>query len=112
MNEKTDLNVQNQELYDKAVEALMRVYDPEIPVNIWLLGLIYEVQPSVERRHIDISMTLTSPACPVAGNIVIEVEYRLLAIEGVDTVKVDLTWDPPWSPEMMSEEARLELGFM
>ncbi|MBN2799806.1 MAG: DUF59 domain-containing protein [Deltaproteobacteria bacterium] len=112
MSEQTDLTEQNQVMYDEAVKALMKVYDPEIPVNVWLLGLIYEVQPSVERKHIDVVMTLTSPACPVAGSIVVEIEYRLLAIEGVETVNVELTWDPPWSPEMMSEDARLELGYL
>lgn len=99
-------------LDQQVVEVLKKVYDPEIPINIYFLGLIYEISVDEARRHASVVMTLTSPGCPVAGNIVTEVEYRVMAIDGIDTVAVELTWDPPWTPSMMSEEARLELGYL
>jgi FeS assembly SUF system protein len=97
-------------LYDKIIEVLHTVHDPEIPVNIYELGLVYEVK--VEEGKVNIVMTLTAPACPVAGDIIFEVQSKVEAIEGVKDVHVQLTFDPPWSKDMMSEEARLELGFM
>ena len=92
------------------VEALRTVYDPEIPVNIYELGLIYDVNVS-QNGFVDINMTLTSPACPVAGSLPGEVEQRVLGVDGVTGAKVEVVWEPPWNPEMMSEEAKLELGF-
>jgi FeS assembly SUF system protein len=92
------------------VEALRTVYDPEIPVNIYELGLIYDVNVS-QNGFVDVNMTLTSPACPVAGSLPGEVEQRVLGVDGVTGAKVEVVWDPPWNPEMMSEEAKLELGF-
>jgi len=91
------------------VEVLRTVHDPEIPVNIYELGLVYDVdvQPA---GPVTIRMTLTSPACPVAGTLPIEVEEKVKAVDGVKTCRVDVVWDPPWTPAMMSEAAKLELG--
>ena len=91
--------------------ALETVYDPEIPVNVIALGLIYEVSVS-ENHDVKIVMTLTAPNCPVAGDIVQEVQDKSKAVEGVKDVHVQLTFDPPWDREMMTEEAKLELGFL
>lgn len=93
------------------IEALKSVYDPEIPVNIYELGLIYDVQVSDEGRA-EIRMTLTAPACPVAGMLVDEVAEKSGQVEGVATSHVELVWDPPWSPDRMSEAAKLELGML
>jgi FeS assembly SUF system protein len=91
------------------VDALQSIYDPEIPVNIYELGLIYDVdiEPSGDVR---LTMTLTSPACPVAESLPLEVESTVAALPGVQSVKVEIVWDPPWGPEMMSEAAKLDLG--
>lgn len=97
-------------LRDKIEAALHEVYDPEIPVNIWELGLVYEMK--IDGNVVWITMTLTAPACPVAGEIIQNVHDKVKAIEGVEEVHVQLTFDPPWTKDMMSEEARLELGFM
>jgi FeS assembly SUF system protein len=98
-------------LRDKVMEAIKSVYDPEIPVDIYELGLIYEVNV-YPVNNVYILMTLTSPSCPAAEEIPSEVEMKVRAIEGVSDVKVELTFDPPYSQEMMSEAAKLELGFM
>jgi len=98
-------------LRDKVLEAIKSVYDPEIPVDIYELGLIYEVNV-YPVNNVYILMTLTSPSCPAAEEIPSEVEMKVKAIEGVSDVKVELTFDPPYSQEMMSEVAKLELGFM
>ena len=98
-----------EETRQKVVEALRTCFDPEIPVNIYDLGLIYEVKVNEERRAY-VKMTLTSPACPVAGQLVGEVESKSAAVDGVETVEVDLVWDPPWDQSMLSEAAKLELG--
>lgn len=98
-------------LREKIEEQLKTVYDPEIPVNIWELGLVYEIKIK-ENNRIGIDMTLTAPGCPVAGDIIREVDEKVRNIEGVSDVDVHLTFDPPWTKEMMSEEARLELGFL
>jgi FeS assembly SUF system protein len=95
---------------DLIIERLRDVYDPEIPVNIYDLGLIYNVDVD-EANQANIIMTLTSPGCPVADMLVEDVRQAALAVENVATVDVDLTFDPPWDKSMMSEEARLELGF-
>lgn len=92
------------------VAALKTVYDPEIPVDIYELGLVYEVEVEAP-GNVSIQMTLTSPACPVAGTLPGEVEARVRSVEGVTDVVVDLVWDPPWGMEKMSEAARLQLGF-
>lgn len=100
-----------EQLRDKVEEVLRTVHDPEIPVNIWELGLVYEVKIEGEGK-VRITMTLTAPACPVAGEIIAEVQQKTESIEGVKDVHVHLTFDPPWDKSMMSDEARLELGFM
>ena len=92
------------------VEALKSCYDPEIPVDIYELGLIYGVDVD-ERGRVGIRMTLTSPACPVAGSLPGEVEQKVRSVPGVTEVAVELVWDPPWDREMMSEAAKLQLGF-
>ena len=99
------------QLRDRVIEALALVYDPEIPVNIYELGLIYDVSVNDE-ANVEITMTLTSPHCPVAESMPGEVEHRAKSVEGVGDVNVSLVWDPPWTPERMSEAARLELGMM
>jgi FeS assembly SUF system protein len=98
-----------QETEKKIVEVLRTCYDPEIPVNIYELGLIYEVNVNDE-GHAYVKMTLTSPACPVAGELVSEVEAKTGTVDGVQSVEIDLVWDPPWDPSMLSEAAKLELG--
>ncbi len=92
------------------VDVLKTVYDPEIPVDIWELGLIYDLDVD-EAGGVKIRMTLTSPMCPVAETLPPEVEAKARTVAGVSDVKLDLVWDPPWSPSMMSEAARLELNF-
>lgn len=98
-------------LRDNIEAVLKTVYDPEIPVNIWELGLIYDLKID-EENNIKITMTLTAPGCPVAGDIVAEVQQKTEAVEGVKSVHVHLTFDPQWNKSMMSEEAMLELGFL
>ena len=100
---------QREALKTEVVEALKTVYDPEIPVDIYELGLIYDVEVSAEAT-VAIRMTLTSPACPVAGILPTEVEQRVRAIEDVVQASVELVWEPPWTPERMSEAAKLELN--
>ena len=95
---------------EDVIAVLKTVYDPEIPVDIYELGLIYEVRVD-EERAVDIKMTLTSPACPVAGSLPGEVEMRARSVDGVSQVRVELVWDPPWDKDMMSEAAQLKLGF-
>lgn len=94
------------------LKALQSVYDPEIPVDIYQLGLIYSVEVSPE-KDVSILMTLTTPGCPVAGQMPGMVEYAVQSqVEGVRDVEVEIVWEPPWTPDLMSEAARLELGFM
>ena len=100
-----------QELKDKVVEALKSVYDPEIPVDVYELGLIYDIK-IFPVNNVYLLMTLTSPSCPSAESIPVEIEQKVREIEGVSDVSVELTFDPPYSTEMMSEVAKLELGFM
>jgi len=90
---------------------LKTVYDPEIPVDIYELGLIYDIAIS-EEGEVQVSMTLTSPSCPVAETLPAEVEQKVAAVHGVKSAKVSITFDPPWDKSMMSEEAQLELGFL
>jgi FeS assembly SUF system protein len=100
-----------ENLEDKIVAILKTIYDPEIPVDIYELGLIYEVQINKE-GHVDIDMTLTSPNCPVAESLPKDVKDKVESIEGVDSAEVHIVFDPPWDKDMMSEEAKLELGFL
>lgn len=102
-------SIEQTVLQGEVIEALRTVYDPEIPVNIYELGLVYEVAVS-EDSDVDVKMTLTSPGCPVAGTLPPEVQEKVAAIPGVEEARVEVVWDPPWSMEMMSEDARLELG--
>jgi FeS assembly SUF system protein len=100
-----------QEIEKDVVEALKSIYDPEIPVNIYELGLIYNVEVR-DDRSVEVRLTLTSPMCPVAGSLPPEVEAKVAQVAGVTASIVDLVWDPPWNPGMMSEAAKLELGMM
>jgi FeS assembly SUF system protein len=100
---------QIQEIEKKVVEALQTCYDPEIPVNIYELGLIYGIEINPE-GVVHIRMTLTSPACPAAGSLPPEVRFKAQTIPGVKDAKVEVVWDPPWTKERMSEAARLQLG--
>ena len=102
---------QMQEVGEKAVEKICQIYDPEVPVNIYELGLIYDIQVSDE-GDVEIEMTLTSPNCPVAETLPVEVEEKVKIVEEVRDVKVNITFDPPWTKDMMSEEAKLELGML
>ena len=99
------------ELGEKIVKVLKGIYDPEIPVDIYELGLIYDVMVSTE-YEVKILMTLTSPNCPVAESLPREVEDKIRKIENVKDVEVEITFDPPWSKDLMSEEAKLELGML
>ena len=98
-------------LYDQVVEACRSVYDPEIPVNIYDLGLIYTIEITDENA-VTVVMSLTAPGCPVAGEMPGWVAEAIEPLAGVKQVDVQLTWEPPWGMDMMSDEARLELGFM
>jgi FeS assembly SUF system protein len=98
-------------LFDAVVEALREIYDPEIPVNIYDLGLIYGVD-ATEDGHVVVTMTLTTPHCPVAESMPGEVELRVGSVPGVGSAEVNLVWDPPWDPAKMSDEAKLELGML
>jgi FeS assembly SUF system protein len=100
-----------EEIRERIIERLRTVYDPEIPVDIYELGLIYEVKVD-EGGKVGIRMTLTSPMCPAAEQLPPEVETMAREVEGVTGVELELVWDPPWTPERMSEAARLELGMM
>lgn len=99
----------NEQMRDNVIAALRTVYDPEIPINIYDLGLIYDIDLLPEGR-VDIRMTLTAPACPVADEMPGIVEERVMQVPGVDEVRVDLVWDPPWGRERLSEAAKLQLG--
>jgi FeS assembly SUF system protein len=99
----------SSELRQQVIQVLRTIYDPEMPVNIYELGLIYEVNVD-ETRFVSIRMTLTAPNCPVAGTLPPEVEAKVSGVPGVSGVKLDLVFDPPWTKNMMSEAAKLELG--
>lgn len=96
---------------DKVIETIKTIYDPEIPVNIFDLGLIYRVD-ILPIGNVQITMTLTAPSCPAAQTLPVEVDQKVRAIEGVNDVHVNVTWNPPWEKSMMSEEALLELGWL
>ncbi len=100
------------ELEERVIGALRTVFDPEIPVNIYDLGLIYGLTIDQQRNHVDIQMTLTAPGCPVAQTFPGEVEQRMVEVQGIDSAKVELVWDPPWTRERMSEAALLTLGML
>lgn len=100
-----------EDLKDKVVEVLKTCYDPEIPVNIYELGLIYDINVD-ESKNVGVNMTLTSPACPVAGTLPGEVEQKIRELPEVNKAKVEIVWEPQWSPDLMSDVARYELGMM
>ncbi len=99
-----------EDLEQKVIEVLQTVFDPEIPVNIYEIGLVYgiDIDPS---GAVVVRMTLTSPGCPVAVSLPLEVESKVQTVSGVTSARVDLVWEPPWNPSMMSEAAKLQLGF-
>ena len=99
------------QIRDQAIDILKTVYDPEIPVNIYELGLIYEVEVTDDEEVI-VTMTLTAPNCPVAGSLPLEVENKLKGLPGISDARVDITWEPPWEMSKMSEEAKLQLGLL
>lgn len=105
------INTHNTELTQRVIDTIKTCYDPEIPVDIWELGLIYEINLD-EENNLKVVMTLTSPSCPVAETLPPEVESKLREVEGIRSAKIDLTFEPPWDKEMMSEVAQLELGFI
>jgi FeS assembly SUF system protein len=97
-------------LHDRIVAVLRTIYDPELPVNIYDLGLIYTIE--IRERHVDVVMTLTSPNCPVAGSMPGQVECAIKSLDEVDDVCVELTWDPPWNSDSLSDEVKLTLGLL
>lgn len=108
----TTLNVSEiVALQDKIIEKVRTCYDPEIPVNVYDLGLIYDVQVA-PTGHVDVKMTLTAPGCPAAGTLPGEVEDKITVLPGVTSVKVQVVWEPPWDKTRMSEAAKLQLGFL
>lgn len=111
MKKETTEIINKQELEEKIISMLKTCYDPEIPVNIFELGLIYEIQIDNDANVI-VKMTLTSPACPVAGSLPGEVQEKVYSIPEVKNVRVELIWNPPWDKDMMSDAAKLELGML
>jgi FeS assembly SUF system protein len=107
MNENSD---KNAELKERIISALKEIYDPEIPVNIYDLGLIYRIDID-ENAIVHLDMTLTAPGCPVAQTFPIQVADAIRAVQGVEDVELEMVWDPPWSVERMTEEAKVALGF-
>ncbi len=106
-----EITIDTQELGEKIVKVLKTIYDPEIPVDIYELGLIYDVFVN-EDNDVKILMTLTSPNCPVAETLPVEVEEKVKSLDALKDVEVEITFDPPWTQELMSEEAKLELGML
>lgn len=111
-NEKMPGNEEELKMIEKAVEMLRTVFDPEIPVNVYDLGLIYKIDYTVEDKTLHVDMTLTAPSCPAADFIVEDVRQKLVSIKGPEKVDLRLVFEPEWTQDMMSEEAKLELGFM
>jgi FeS assembly SUF system protein len=109
--EQADAGEPGGATYEAVIDALKDIFDPEIPVNIYDLGLIYGVDVT-DGGHVAVTMTLTTPHCPVAESMPGEVEMRVSTVPGVGTVDVNLVWDPPWDPQKMSDEAKLELGML
>ena len=103
--------METEALREKVIETLQTIYDPELPVNIYELGLIYQIDV-LPINNVQILMTLTAPGCPAAQTLPVEVDQKVRQIEGVNDVYVTVTWNPPWNKTMMSEAAQLELGFL
>ncbi|MDE6297465.1 MAG: metal-sulfur cluster assembly factor [Muribaculaceae bacterium] len=108
----TSLQQEELEITEKAIEMLRTVFDPEIPVNVYDLGLIYKIDYETENKTLHVDMTLTAPSCPAADFIVEDVRQKLVSIEGPEKVDLRLVFEPEWNQDMMSEEAKLELGFL
>lgn len=106
-----DLDTRRKQLEERIIDTLRTIYDPEIPVDIYELGLIYNIEVNEDLEAV-VTMTLTSPSCPVAESMPLEVEEKVGKVPGITKSKVNLTFDPPWDKDMMSEAAMLELGFM
>ena len=106
------MNNEFLEKEEQIVRMLRTVFDPEIPVNIYDLGLVYMIDLSDDGKHLSVDMTLTAPNCPAVDFIVEDVRMKLESIEGIEDVQVNVVFDPPWDKDMMSDEAKLELGFM
>ena len=104
-------SVDREAIRERVIDVLRSVYDPEIPVNIYELGMIYDIDVD-DAANVKITMTLTSPSCPVAESLPREVEVQVNALEDVHAAQINLVWDPPWSPERMTEAAKLQLGMM
>lgn len=100
-----------KELENQIIAVIKTIFDPEIPVDIYELGLIYDVRIG-DDGHVDVDMTLTSPSCPVAETLPVEVEEKIVSVDGVKTAKINIVFDPTWTKDMMSEEAQLDLGFI
>ena len=109
MEEHQISTVEQNLIKNQAIEAIRTCYDPEIPVNIYDMGLVYDVLVAADGGVL-VNMTLTSPYCPAAQSLPIEVEQKVKTVPGVNAVKINVVWDPPWNPSMMTEAARLELG--
>ena len=105
---EAEANLSPEDLKEKVIAVLHTCYDPELPVNIYELGLVYDVQ--VDAGAVRVEMTLTSPGCPVAGSLAAEVQAKIQAIAGVKSAQVDIVWEPPWDKSRMSEAAKLQLG--
>ena len=105
------MNDDLQKLGEDVVGVLCQIYDPEIPVNIYELGLIYDVEVS-DQYDVRVLMTFTAPNCPVSETLPVEIKEKIETLEKVKSATIDITWDPPWDKDMMSEEAKLELGFL
>ena len=104
-------NEQKQATEERIVEMLRTVYDPEIPVNVYDLGLIYSIDLN-DDGHLDVDMTFTAPNCPIADFIITDVQTKLESVEGVESVKINIVFEPEWTPDLMTEEAKLELGML
>ncbi len=110
--DETEAPSAREVLEESVIEALKTVFDPEIPVNIYDLGLIYGISIDPESAHVDIQMTLTAPGCPVAQTFPGEVERRVMEVPGINSAKVELVWEPPWTRDRMTEAAMLSLGML
>ncbi len=109
--ELIQMNKDYFKLESQIIKALKEIFDPEIPVNVYDLGLIYKIDID-EENNVEITMTLTAPNCPIADNIIFDVRERIASLDDVTDAKVNLVFDPPWNMDMMSEEAKLELGYL
>ena len=107
----SEAEITEETLHDRVIAMIKTCYDPEIPVDVYELGLIYDVDVQ-DGGHVAVTMTLTSPMCPVAESLPPEIEAKVRSVEGVNEARVEVTWEPPWGPEKMSEAARLELGML